>query len=174
MSSDLPTSRSSAKKALWRSGFWGDKLPIYSDRLQKEADTSATITAIASAVTGLGIWATVESSTKWWAQTIVCVVALVSAGAAYIAQTRHWSGGATDAREIAGNFRVTELKIRNALNSLDDGREGAQEVLDDEYKTYLAIDGDLAELTPVPQRLWDQLKKEEPSYEPTSHARLPG
>ncbi|MFE0523152.1 hypothetical protein [Streptomyces sp. NPDC058954] len=79
-------------------------LPQYANRCQSRADFISACSNTLAALTGLTIWATVQTDPAWWAKVLVALAALSSAVLGFLPSIYHWSDKATKARQLASEY----------------------------------------------------------------------
>jgi len=131
--------------------------------MRKLADNYAIISAILSAVTGLGVWSTLAASTQWPAVLVVSLVALTAAAVAVIPQIKGYGVCAEAAASLGPRYGHVLGELKDALDMLhgsdSDGPSFALQAVEEFEKVKAAKDA----LRPFPADLQEKINKQRAS-----------
>jgi hypothetical protein len=99
-----PVSESRIEECKVSAKFWASEIELYAERMRGRADRYAVISALLSALTGLGVWSTLATSTQWPAVFAVSLVALIAAAVAIIPQIKGYGKCAEIAASLGPRY----------------------------------------------------------------------
>jgi hypothetical protein len=109
-------------------GFWAKHMPYYADQMRRKADNFAIASASLAALTGLGVWGTVQTRTEWWAVALVSFFAFLASILAVIPQVKGYARTARDAAVLGPRYGHVygDLLDAEALLKTNPNPPGAQ------------------------------------------------
>jgi hypothetical protein len=106
--------------------FWTTHINLYSEKMQRLADRYAIAASLISTITGLAVWGTIASSTKWWGQALVCVMAFAAAAVALIPKIRRYNECAVNSLPLSSEYADSLGALHTALEEIHNGSPDAQ------------------------------------------------
>lgn len=116
--------------------FWANRLPRFAAAMQARADRFALVAGFLSAITGLGIWATIAASIDPRAQVAVGFVALAAAVVGLVPKTMGYADCASNAFDISAAYGHAEGELVKAHRKLVDEDPDALAFAEDARKAF--------------------------------------
>ena len=166
-----PISESRVRECEVSARFWATEIGPYAERMRKRADHYAIISALLSALTGLGVWSTLVTSTQWLAVLAVSLVALFAAAVSVIPQIKRYGQCAGAATSLGPRYGHALGELMDALEMLrtghSDGSSRARQAVELFEKVKAAKDS----LRPYPAELHEKINAIRASEPADEHRR---
>jgi hypothetical protein len=145
-----PVSSTSIVECLNSAKYWIAVLPEYANDMQRRADRWAITSGVFSAIAGLTVWATIDKSTRVWAQVLVAVISFASAVAALVPRVKNYGEMAGQARQLSSSYGRAEGHLVNANNwpAAERNDQVLQKVIEDFDNVKSSKDTNLRDLPP--------------------------
>lgn len=133
--------------------FWASALPKYAAGMQRLADRYAIASGMLSAVTGLGIWATIAASADARVQYLVSAVAFVAAVLALVPKQMGYADCASNCFDIAATYGKVEGDLATAAEKLAQNAPDALKAAEDARQRLEDVRARKEKLHPYPDKI---------------------
>jgi len=152
-----PVSESRVRECEVSARFWAAEIGLYAQDMRKLADRYAIISALLSALTGLGVWSTLAASTQWPAVLVVSLVALAAAAVAVIPQVKGYGACAEAAASLGPRYGHVLGELNDALDRLHGGHSDGPSLALQAVKEFEEVKAAKDTLRPYPVKLQEKI-----------------